>query len=101
MSKAMQEYKNRVAELGCAICRRQGHPDSPACLHHARTGTGAGRRAPDTDIVPLCHEHHQGNSGLHGLGRKAFEREYGVTELELVAETQCLARLPKQLDAVK
>lgn len=31
-----------------------------------------------------------GNSGLHGMGRKAFERAYRVTELELLAETRAM-----------
>jgi len=37
----------------------------------------------DAPAVPLCPEHHRGNSGVHGMGRKAFERHYGITELEL------------------
>ena len=79
-----------VAALGCLLCRRLGYLGTPAELHHVRTGTGAGRRAPDTETIPLCPEHHRGNSGLHGMGRKAFERAYGVTELELLAETRVL-----------
>ena len=27
---------------------------------------------------------------MHGMGRKAFERAYGVTELELLAETRAM-----------
>jgi hypothetical protein len=38
----------------------------------------------------LCPEHYRGNTGLHGMGRKAFERAYGVTELELLAETRAM-----------
>jgi hypothetical protein len=38
--------------------------------------------------VPLCPSHHRGDIGLHGMGRKAFERAYGVTELELLDETR-------------
>lgn len=36
----------------------------------------------------LIADHHRGNVGLHGMGRKAFERHYGVTELELVEQTR-------------
>lgn len=85
---------NRVADLGCAVFRRLYGVVSPSHLHHPRTGTGAGRKASDLDVVPLCPEHHQGTTGLHGMGRKAFEREYGVTELELVEETKRLAGCP-------
>lgn len=30
----------------------------------------------DYGLVPLCHEHHQGKSGLHGMGSKSFLRLY-------------------------
>ena len=78
----------RVASLGCVLCLRLGYGATPAEVHHIRTGVGAGRRAPDTDTIGLCPEHHRGNTGLHGMGRKAFEREYGITELELVEQTK-------------
>lgn len=83
---AERAHMGRVAELGCAICRMLGYGASPAEVHHQRTGTGAGRRGKG--LVPLCPEHHRGNTGLHGMGRKAFEREYGVTEIELVERTE-------------
>jgi hypothetical protein len=85
---ALDAYKTRVFELGCAICRLRGWGATPPHLHHPRTGVGAARRAPDSDVIPLCPEHHTGSTGVHGMGRKAFERHYGVTELELVAQTQ-------------
>ena len=47
-------------------------------------------RASHYDTIPLCPEHHRGNSGLHGLGRKAFERRYTITELELLEEVRAL-----------
>lgn len=94
MTAATKRHMTAVAALGCALCRRLGYYDTPAELHHPRTGTGAGRRAPDTDVIPLCPSHHRlGNKSLHGMGRKAFERYYGVTELELLEDTRrALAR---------
>lgn len=77
----------RVAALGCVICRRLGMGPQPAEVHHIRTGVGVGRRARDDQVLPLCPAHHRGNAGLHGLGRKRFERVYGVTELELLEQT--------------
>jgi len=73
----------RVAELPCAVCGIHG-----VQVHHIRTGVGMGRRASDFETIPLCPEHHQGNTGIHGMGRKAFERKYGVTELELLESTR-------------
>ncbi len=78
----------RVAASGCILCRRLGYGDTAPEIHHIRTRTGAGKRASHFDVIGLCPEHHRGQTGLHGMGRKAFERHYGVTELELLAETK-------------
>lgn len=88
MTAAETAHLNAVAALGCIICDRMGYSDTPAEIHHIRTGQGAARRASHFDTIPLCPEHHRGNSGLHGLGRKAFERHYRVTEMELLREVQ-------------
>ena len=85
---ANNRHMQKVAELGCVLCLLLGYGATPCEVHHIRTGTGAGRRAPDTDTVGLCPEHHRGNTGLHGMGRKAFERHYHITELELLAEVR-------------
>lgn len=89
-TRAEREYMGQVANLGCALCRHLGYGATPAEVHHPRHGTGMGKRAAHTDAVPLCYEHHRGNTGIHGLGRKAFEREYGITELDLVEKTKQL-----------
>jgi hypothetical protein len=39
-------------------------------------------------VIGLCPEHHRGNTGVHGLGRKAFEKKYGLTEEDLLAQTE-------------
>lgn len=85
-TKAERAHMAKLAEMGCCICRRQGIEGSPAQIHHIRTGTGMGKRAAHTDTLPLCFFHHQGPGGIHQLGRKAWERRYGVTELGLLAE---------------
>ena len=46
-----------------------------------------GQRASNFLTIPLCPEHHQGASGIHGLGAKAFERTYRMNELDLLALT--------------
>ena len=90
--KELKEYKRRAAELGCMICRLFFTPGTPAQLHHPRRGTGMGQRASDEDVIPLCHEHHQGNTGIHGMGTKAFPRHYGITEAELAELTRKLVQ---------
>lgn len=93
-TKDEKAHMGRVAALGCAICRMLGLGETPALVHHPRTGTGAGRRASHYDTIPLCpHHHDHTNESLHGLGRKAFEALFGITELELVRQTRALLGL--------
>lgn len=82
MSAAGKRWMGRVAQLPCAICCA-----SPVSVHHIREGQGASQRAQDTLTVPLCPEHHQGASGIHGLGRKGFYARYKRDELDLLADT--------------
>lgn len=88
LTKDEKRYLSRVAASGCIICRRLGFGETPAEIHHQRSGVGKGQRASHYDVMPLCPEHHRGNTGIHGMGIKAFEREYGVTERDLVVATQ-------------
>lgn len=84
MRKREAQYLSKVADIGCIICYRVGYRGTPAEIHHIRgLGLGMGVRNSHDNVIPLCPEHHRGNSGYHGLGRKAFERAYGVTEQEL------------------
>lgn len=86
MTKAEQAHKNRVADLGCILCSHALKINgTPAELHHPRRGTGMGQRASDFDVIPLCPEHHRGNTGLHGLGTKGFAKHWGVTEADLLS----------------
>jgi hypothetical protein len=87
-TKAERAYMSAAAAGGCILCEWRGVKGTPAELHHPRTGTGAALRASHWEVAPLCVEHHRGNTGVHGLGRKAFERHYGITELELVGLTK-------------
>lgn len=89
-TKSERDYMGKAAELGCALCRHLGYGATPAEIHHPRHGTGMGKRAAHTDGFPLCYEHHRGNTGIHGLGRKAFEKMYGVTEADLMNQTKSL-----------
>ena len=73
---------NKIAELGCIICSEiLGKQGSAAELHHVRR---YGAKRATSPILPLCPEHHRGNSGVHGLGTKGFEVEWGVTYEELL-----------------
>ena len=83
MTKDEKKHYGKVASLGCSLCRYLGYGETPPELHHIRR---AGKRS-NAPVIPLCPEHHRGNGGIHGMGRKAFERKYGITEEELLEKT--------------
>ena len=84
-TKAERELYRKTAELGCSLCRHQGNEGTPAELHHIRR-TSKRSNAP---VIPLCPYHHRGsNTSIHGMGRKRFEREYAITEEQLLVQTQ-------------
>lgn len=73
---------NKIAELGCILCSEVlGIEGSQAELHHVRR---FGTKRATSPVLPLCPEHHRGNSGVHGLGTKGFENKWGVTYEELL-----------------
>lgn len=82
-----QRYLSRVSDLGCAICQEIGYGATPAQLHHPRFCVGLSERASDWLVIPLCREHHQGDTGFHKLGPAEFKRRYGFSEPELIAWT--------------
>ena len=84
---AERRHMGRVAALGCILCDHLGLGATPAQVHHIREGQGMSQRASNFLTIPLCPEHHQGASGIHGLGAKAFERTYRLNELDLLALT--------------
>lgn len=87
MSNKAKQHLNRIADLGCILCRHLGTPGTPAEIHHLREGQGAAQRGSDWTAVPLCPEHHRGASGVHGLGTKGFYARYKLDELSLLEMT--------------
>ena len=89
MKKAEREYLNRVVSLGCIVCKNLGYGETPAHVHHIRTGKGMGQRASNYETIPLCPAHHQ--NGGHGVaihaGQKTWEANFGA-ELELLEQVK-------------
>lgn len=89
MKKAERDHLNRVASLGCIVCRNLGYGETPAHVHHIRTGKGMGQRANHFETLPLCPEHHQ--HGGYGIaihaGQKTWEANFG-TEIELLEQVK-------------
>lgn len=94
-----KQYKNAVADLGCLACCDMGYSDTPAALHHIRSGVGKGQRASDWEIIPLCGHHHQ--TGSYGeayhAGPKVWQDRFG-NELALVARVWELIGIQPERD---
>lgn len=89
MTKDDKNWLSDVAALGCVVCRNLGYGESPAEIHHVRTGQGTAQRASNKKTLPLCTPHHR--TGGYGVaihaGQKKWEENYG-TETELLEQTQ-------------
>ena len=73
MTNAKAKWRNNLAGLQCLVGKRHGGCGGGIQLHHVAEGSGLRH---DYGLVPLCHEHHQGKSGLHGMGARNFIRLY-------------------------
>jgi hypothetical protein len=89
MTKAEREHYDKLASLGCIVCRYLGFGFSPSEIHHIRHGAGAGQKSHYSKAIPLCPNHHR--LGGHGIalhaGRRTFEQNVGKTEVELLELT--------------
>jgi hypothetical protein len=96
MTNEERNHKEALAGLGCMLCLRLHgpHDPGPVELHHLRTG-GWGRGDFRT-LIPLCYEHHRGQSGVHGMGTKAFQRHYGVSQADLLESALAAVELMKE-----
>lgn len=94
-TKAETLHLDRVVGLGCIVCANLGHPDTPAGIHHIRTGQGMGQRSSHYETLPLCAAHHQtGGYGIaYHAGPESWENNYG-TELELLEQVRAEVGLP-------
>lgn len=80
----VKDWKSKVAGLGCILCRSMNLGETPANLHHVREGQGMSQRGSDWLCIPLCWEHHQGKTGVHG---GQFYQLHKLDELDLLALT--------------
>lgn len=91
MTSAERAHMDRVAALGCYLCRYLGYGPSPAQIHHVREGQGMAQRAQHWLVVPLCDRHHSNASpdGIHGQ-RRAWKLAH-IDEMDALADTIMLA----------
>jgi hypothetical protein len=86
VTKSEKEYLDRVARIGCIVCRKNGY-HSPATIHHLREGMGMGMRNDYKHAIPLCPYHHQDGpigEAIH-KGIKSFAKNHG-TEKQLLGQ---------------
>lgn len=91
MRSAERNHYEKVVELGCIACRKLGHYDSPAEIHHIRSGYGISQRAPYDKTIPLCPWHHRvgGYGESYHAGPKIWQEKFGDEE-DLVKEVNAL-----------
>jgi hypothetical protein len=82
----LQQFEARLRQLPCVVCDHMGLAGKCEELHHAGHSTDRS----DWNQVPLCREHHQGATGIHGLHRRGFEARYKLTEMDLLSRTRYL-----------
>ena len=93
MNKEEKKHYAKIAQLGCSLCRHLGYGETPCEIHHIRRFGGKRKNA---EVIGLCPEHHRGNTGVHGLGRKGFEARYGLDEQTLLSQTNKLLGIDSQ-----
>lgn len=90
-TKADRERFDRIAAMGCLVCKR------PATIHHVTASIHGGRLTRRHDrVVPLCPAHHQAvfdpfandPVSVERLGHRGFYRKFGI---DLLAEAERLA----------
>ena len=87
-TKAEKKWMGNIAQFGCIVCHLQGHPGTPAIVHHILKN---GRRQSHLQTIPLCqpgHHMYGTNGKISRHPNKArFEAEYG-TEDYLLQKTK-------------
>jgi hypothetical protein len=83
---AERHHVDRVAQIGCVVCRRIFSIVTPGEIHHVAEGSGL---RSWFSIANLCRTHHdeaRAGTGFHGMGTDRFcaafrvpgESEYGL-----------------------
>lgn len=88
MTKTEKEHYAKLARLGCILCQQNGilDTDTPVEIHHIRRH-GQPRKSANT--IPLCMWHHRlGNTSVHSLGHRGFQKYWGFSEEDLYEKTQ-------------
>ena len=89
--KEMQRIYLAMKQDGCILCKVLKQTQKTQTeIHHLRSGQGMSQRG--VKCIPLCVEHHRGDTGFHGLGRKGFEQLHNISENELLQACSCFCQ---------
>lgn len=79
-------YLDWIHDQPCVLCGLLNIPQSSkTSAHHMRHGQGMAQRSADWLAMPLCHDCHQGPTGIHG--DRSLLKIAKVTEQDLLAAT--------------
>lgn len=84
MKKDERNYLDDVAQLGCIVCRNLELGETPAEIHHIRSGQGR-KRASNFEVIPLCPHHHRngGYGEAFHAGPQIWQKRFGPEEVLL------------------
>ena len=92
MRKTDPSTLSKIAELGCCVCRKIGYPGTPAEFHIFSIKQSNNSTKRVRVVLPICPPHHRGETGIHGLGKRKFEKFYRFTIAELLEDTNNLLK---------
>lgn len=84
MKKPERQHLDDVAQLGCIVCRNLELGETPAEIHHIRSGQGR-KRASNFEVIPLCPHHHRngGYGEAFHAGPQIWQKRFGPEEVLL------------------
>ncbi len=90
-TSAEAEWMDAIVRMGCVVCLLQGHPNTPAEVHHLLRGS---RRIGHLWTIGLCAPgHHRYGDGVIKISRHPWKSQFVAaygTEAELLKKTQRL-----------
>ena len=58
-TKQEKEHYDKLHQIGCIVCLREGHGYIEPTIHHTRFDAGMGMKSNWGKAIPLCPMHHQ------------------------------------------
>ena len=92
------DYKKKIKKLPCIVTGVQHNIDP----HHLKCmgGRGAGMKAPDKCLVPLCRDEHNKVESIPSRGEEAWFLEQGIDCKKLAEELWLMRTNFKDMEAV-